>query len=196
VARPCVLGCRIASSPAHSHTVACCVPRCARCRPHKHVEHHAPARTFALALGRTRAVRAMPRNLPARCVGLRASAACVGRASVPLPGATVYRTLVYTGYCSITWRRDTRERSRADPSGADGAPQRRTEICHTENEKPICCTCPSPQSKSHAVAPRCPKRKYDFVLLPTLFRHKSLMHVHTSVLKHAAASHHMSELRS
>ena len=145
-----------------------------------------------------RACSSAGRVLAERCLGISRLVvcwfACASAARVGL--ASVYRL----GY---TWRRESG--LALSPSGADGAPQRRTEIYVIRKTRNRAAQVPVDASFS-ITPPRAGcvrkgdstgvQRKYDFVLLPTLFRHKSLMHVQTSVLKHAAASHHIRELRA
>ena len=115
---------------AGSRCQACCVPRHAR----------AAARTNTRRASRSgahiRACSSAGRVLAERCLGISRLVVLVcvrqqlmwvrvGRASVPLPAV-----------------RGDESGLALTPSGADGAPQRRTEMCHTENEKPR-CTCPS-----------------------------------------------------
>ena len=123
--RPGALGCRIASSPAHA--VACCVPPRAAPRTN--------TRRASRSGAHIRACSSAGRVLAERCLGISRLVVLV---CVRQQLAWVERPLV--DRLSTVRRRESA--LALSPSGADGAPQRRTEIFFTESDKPR-CTCPS-----------------------------------------------------
>ena len=157
--RPGALGCRIASSPAHA--VACCVPPRAAPRTN--------TRRASRSGAHIRACSSAGRVLAERCLGISRLVVLV---CVRQQLAWVERPLV--DRLSTVRRRESA--LALSPSGADGAPQRRTEIFFTESDKPR-CTCPSRRilHTSSACAPEVHRvRGLRTAEKPTLAQHPSV----------------------